>query len=74
MNNDNECFRWHLVRYLNVVDKNLIKIRNDKKFEEQLNFKQNSISINLFGYEKNTSCEKPVKGNDVKVKHHDHIN
>ena len=38
-NKDNECFRWCFVRYLNLVNKNLAKIRNvDKKFAKQLHF------------------------------------
>ena len=68
-NEDNECFRWCLVRYLNK--KNPEKIRNvDKEFAEQLNFKgikfavhkkgyakagkQNNISINIFRYKDET--------------------
>ena len=39
-NEDNECFRWSLVRYLNPVNKNPVKILNvDKEFAKQLNFK-----------------------------------
>ena len=39
-NEDNECFRRQLVRYLNSVNYNPTKIRNvDKEFANQLNFK-----------------------------------
>ena len=34
--NNNECFRWCLVRYLNPVNKNPAKIRNnDREFSKQ---------------------------------------
>ena len=37
--NDKECFRWCLVRYLYLVNKNLAKIRNiNKEFGKQLDF------------------------------------
>ena len=39
-NEDNECFRWCLIRYINPVDKNLAIIRKvDGEFTKQLNFK-----------------------------------
>ena len=67
-NNDNEWFRWFIVRYLNHRKKNPGKIRNDgREFEKQecVKFlvhkkdyakieKQNNISINVFGYENKT--------------------
>ena len=69
-NNNNECFRQCLVRYVNPVRKNIAKIRNvDRVFAKQLNFKnflftnktakiekQNNLSINVFGYQNKTSC------------------
>ena len=37
-NEDNECFSWWLVRFLNPVNKNPAKIRNVTKiFAKQLN-------------------------------------
>ena len=39
-NEHSECFRWCLVRYLNPVNKNAIKIRNvDEEFAKQPIFK-----------------------------------
>ena len=36
-NEDNECLRWYIVKYLNPVNKNPVKIRNtDKEFAKQL--------------------------------------
>ena len=36
-NNDKECFRQCLVRYLNLVDKNPVMIRNiDREFEKTI--------------------------------------
>ena len=34
---DNKCFRWCLVRYLNPVNKSSVKVRkNDQEFSKQL--------------------------------------
>ena len=62
-NEDDQCFRWCFVRYLNHVDKNSAIIKN---IDEELNFKdmkfsvkkdkyqkiqnQNKINIKVFGY------------------------
>ena len=38
-NKDNGCFRWCLVRYLNLVNKTPAKIKNvDKEFAKELDF------------------------------------
>ena len=37
-NEDNQCFRWCLVKYLNPINKNRPKFRNlDKELAKQLN-------------------------------------
>ena len=39
-NEDYEYFRWCLVKYLNLVDKDLVIIRNiNKEFAKQFNLK-----------------------------------
>ena len=39
-NEDNQSFRWFLVKYLNPLNKNPAKIRNiDKEFAMQLTYK-----------------------------------
>ena len=43
---DNECFKWRLVRYLNPANRNLAKTRDVYKVE-----KTDSIGISVFGYE-----------------------
>ena len=50
---DNECFKWCLVRYLNPADYN-----PNKDYTRRLDFKdnhkiekKNSIGISVFGYE-----------------------
>ena len=64
---DNECFKWCLVGYLNPADHHPARItKADKDFEKRLDFKdmkfpvkirgihkivKNSISIIVFGYE-----------------------
>ena len=62
---DNECFKWCLVRYLNHVDHNPRRItKADKILQRDLKTKypvkirdihnienKNSISISVFGYE-----------------------
>ena len=40
MNNDNECFKWSLVRYLNPANDHLASItKADKDFAKKLDFK-----------------------------------
>ena len=52
-NEDNECFRWSFVRYLNSVNKNPVKIRNvDKTFAKQLDFKGIKFSVHKKDYPK----------------------
>ena len=63
---DNECFKWCLVRYLNPVDHNSARItKADKDFDKKFDFKdikvkvsdthkiekKNSIDISVFSYE-----------------------
>ena len=64
---DNECFKWCLVRYLNPADHHPARItKADKDFAKRLDFKdikfpvirdihkiekKNSIDISVFGYE-----------------------
>ena len=44
-NEDNKCFRWCLVRYLNLVNKKPAKNRNvDKEFAKKPNFKSRKTS------------------------------
>ena len=45
-NKNNECFRWCIDIYLNLVSKNPPKIRNvDKEFTKQLNFKDVNFPV-----------------------------
>ena len=62
---DNECFKWGLVRYLHLTDHNSKRIKKiDKDFAKELGFKDIKISnkisnigsknytgISVFGYE-----------------------
>ena len=58
-NEDNECFRWCLVRYLNPVNKNPVKILNvDKEFAKQLNFKGVKFPVHKNG--KHGKIEKQI--------------
>ena len=64
-NKDDECFGWCHIRHLNPQKKNSQRIkRDDKQYVDKLNYngitfpvsyqkieKQNSIKINVFGYE-----------------------
>ena len=58
--NNNQCFKWCLVRYLNPADRNparntkslILKIENfQSKFETFTKLKKKSIGISVFGYE-----------------------
>ena len=52
-NEDNECFRWCLVKYLNPVNKKSAKIRNvDKEFTKKLNFKRVKFPVHKKVYAK----------------------
>ena len=59
--NDNQCFKWYLIRYIHPGDKNLEKIRKvGEGLARELDFKDMTfpvkkkdicISISIFGYE-----------------------
>ena len=45
---DNECFKWCLVKYLNPADLNPATItKADKDFEKSLDFKDIKFSVNI---------------------------
>ena len=56
-NNDDECFRWCLIRHLNSVNKNRNKIRTEEKLAKQLNFKDASFPVHK------TDCARIKKNN-----------
>ena len=44
--NDNECFKWCLVRYLNPADRNPARITNaDKDFAKKFHFNDMKFSV-----------------------------
>ena len=46
--NDNECFKWCFVRYLNPADRNPVIIRKaDKNFAKRLDFKYIKVSVKI---------------------------
>ena len=67
-NNDNKCFSWSILAALHPAKSNLNNMSNYKKYEHELNMqglhfpitlkqinkfeKNNNLSINVFGYEK----------------------
>ena len=52
-NEDKECFKWCLVRYLNSVNKNPAKIRSaDKKLVKKLEFKGVQFLVHKKDYPK----------------------
>ena len=63
---DNECFKWRLVRYLNPADRNLAKTRDVHKVE-----KMNSIGISVFGYENKEKHPICISKKCCKKKHVD---
>ena len=45
---DNECFKWSIVRYLNPADHNLRRItKADKDFAKKLDFKDIKFPVNI---------------------------
>ena len=82
---DNECFKWSIVRYLNLSDHNPRRItKADKDFAKKLDFKdikfpvkirdihkKNPISISVFGYENKEKHPIYVLKEICKEKHND---
>ena len=45
---DNECFKWSIVRYLNLADRNLARItKADKEFVTKVDFKDIKLPVKL---------------------------
>ena len=70
---DNECFRWNLVRYLNPVDRNLARItKADKEFTKKLDFKGIKFPVkirDIYNIEKNNSIGISVFSYEYKEKY-----
>ena len=55
--NDNQCFKWYLIRYIHPGDKNLEKIRKvGEGLARELDFKDMTFPVkkktfSIFGYE-----------------------
>ena len=71
--NDNECFKWCLVRHLNLADRNPRKItKADKDFAKKLDFKDIKFPVqtrDIHKIEKNNSIRISVFGYKNKVKY-----
>ena len=51
--NDNECFEWSIVRYLNPADHNLARItKADKEFSTKVDFKDTKFPVKIRGIHK----------------------
>ena len=47
-NDDNECFKWYIVRYLNPTDPNPRRItKPDKTFAKNLDFKEIKFLVKI---------------------------
>ena len=45
---DNECFKWNIVRYLNPADRNPARIKKvDKEFAKKLDFKEIKVPVKI---------------------------
>ena len=72
-NEDNKCFRWCSFRYLNIVIKNPIKIRNvGRELEKQLNLKGIKFPVYRKRLCKNRKTKKilPLVCLSINVKYH----
>ena len=71
--NDNECFKWCLVRYLNPADRNRARItKNDQDFAKKLDFKDKRLPVktrDIPKIEKKNSIDISVFGYENKVKY-----
>ena len=69
--NDNKCFEWCLVRYLNPADHNPRKItKADQEFGKRLDFKDIKFPVeirDIFGYENKVKYSIYVSKNVVKT-------
>ena len=67
---DNECFKWSIVRYLNPADDHSVKItKADNDFAKKLDFKGIKFPVkirNIHKIEKNNSIGISVFGYDNK--------
>ena len=44
----NECFKWSIVRYLNLVNRNPVRItKPDKEFAKKLDFEDITFSVKI---------------------------
>ena len=72
-NDDNECFKWCLVRYLNPVDRNPARVtKADKDFVKKLDFKDINFPVeirNIHKIEKKNSIGISAFGYENKEKH-----
>ena len=70
---DNECFKWSLVRYLNPVNHHPARVtKADKDFANRLDFKDIKFPAKIIGIhkiEKNNSIGISVFGYENKEKH-----
>ena len=72
-NDDNECFKWCLVRYLNPVDHNPARVtKADKDFVKKLDFKDINFPVeirNIHKIEKKNAIGISAFGYENKEKH-----
>ena len=70
---DNECFRWSIVRYLNLADRNTARIiKTDKEFAKKLDFKNINFLVKIRDHqriEKTNFIDISVSGYENKEKH-----
>ena len=70
---DNECFKWSIVRYLNPADHNPARItKTDKEFAKKLDFKDAKFPVkirDIHKIEKKSSVGISVFGYENKEKH-----
>ena len=70
---DNECFKWSTVRYLNLADRNTARIKKtDKEFAKKLDFKNINFPVKIRDHqriEKNNFIDISVFGYENKEKH-----
>ena len=70
---DNECFKWSIVRYLNLADRNTARIKKtDKEFAKKLDFKNINFPVKIRDHqriEKNNFIDISVFGYENKEKH-----
>ena len=64
-NNDDKCFLWCVLRYLHPIDRNVIRLKDLKKYENTLNAKGIKFPVKLKDINKFEALNPSLPGINV---------